>query len=150
MPMHSHVQQLHEQHSTLVRIRYAHTTWQIIVTSLPMARDCYGTGRNVPETRCGYYTTITCTAIRCDLNRSHCKCSSTQCASPDLISGSQGRQDLLRSLERWYKIYTTQLTDDGEHNLCRLADHTLGTRSMSCITCIYCRRYSSIDNCGRE
>ena len=36
-------------HSTRVRIRYAHTSCQIIVTKLPMARQCLRSGRNVSE-----------------------------------------------------------------------------------------------------
>ena len=79
-------------------------------------------------------------------------------------------QDLLRSLGREYTVYTTphkdrrqvprnlpglsavtaappclaRLTNGGELNLCRLADHMLGTRSLSCITCLYRWKYSSI------
>ena len=110
--MHSHVRQLHAQHSTLVRIRYAHTICQIIVTSLPKARDCYGTGRNVPETRCGNYTKITCTAISYHLNRFHIRnAKRLNDSSLQFVSGSRGLQDLLKSLERWYKLYTTQSTD---------------------------------------
>ena len=41
-------------------------------------------------------------------------------------------------------VWPTAPTCGGEHNLRRLAAHMLGTRSMSCIICIYCRRYPSI------
>ena len=47
-------------------------------------------------------------------------------------------------------VAPTVPTGGGEHNLRRLAPHMLGTRSMSCIICIYCRRYSSIHLSGRE
>ena len=51
MPMHSHVRQLHSQHSTLVRIRYAHTTCQIIVIAFLRQDSADRTERNVLETK---------------------------------------------------------------------------------------------------
>ena len=100
----------------------------------------------------------------------------SQQMSRELVSGSRGLQRPVKvfgqmvqsiynsepsvqanSLEASWSIRNgcggvapTEPTDGGQHNLRRLAAHTLGTRSMSCIICIYCRRYSSIHNRGRE
>ena len=53
MPIHSHVRQLHAQHLTLVCIRYAHTTCQIIVTTFLRQDSADRTKRNVLETVTG-------------------------------------------------------------------------------------------------
>ena len=54
MPMHSHVRQLQAQHSTLVRIGYAHTTCQIIITTFLRQDSADRTERDVLETKTVY------------------------------------------------------------------------------------------------
>ena len=109
---HSHVRWSHSHHSTLARIRYAHTTCQIIVTKDPTARryrsDWAWRARNDNGVKHSITSAIIWSQITVGQPNSHTQCTTM---SRQLWSTSRGLKDLLKSLERWYSIYTTQHMD---------------------------------------
>ena len=55
-----------------------HATWQLFLTSLPKARDCYGTGRNVPEMQVGVARQSHALHLDQSQPNSHQRCASAQ------------------------------------------------------------------------